>query len=129
MSTKPQTAEALLTQLRSVIDKRAEIDAELSDIKQQKAAIESELLKMANSLGTDVLRVPGVASITVRDKMTARTDPEKWDAVYAWCVEQDHTQCMRKQLNDKAVIELIEQGICPPGVTVDSFKQLTAKAL
>jgi hypothetical protein len=123
----PSDVNAQLASLRQVIDLReklSEIDSELSKRRQ---SLESELLGYHESSGLEQVKGGGL-SVTFKDDMRTRVDPEQWDAFYRWAVDTHNTQCLYKQAATAKLLDVIaEGGGLPPGVTVESFVKVNTR--
>lgn len=113
--------------LEALSDIIADIDHHnecLKSLNERKAEIERALLAFADDTGLDSFATSGM-SIFVRDKMRAKYDPEKWDNVVKWAVENDKTFIVQRRLSDAKIADMFEAGeTLPDGLSVEPFQTI-----
>lgn len=122
------TERELLAHWRWLADRRDEINAELSRNREQMDATEKairECLERTDRWHDGMGTKSEGLSCTVRTKWRAKYEPSKWQDLLKWAGESGHVAVVQRRLGDKAVMELVDNGIpLPDGLSVESYEDL-----
>ena len=122
------TITPLLEELRSVIDRREELATEDKGLAERKAEIERALLEYQKATGVEALKGGGMSVTFDADAMRAKYDPERWDAIIRWAVEQNQTHIIQRRMTDAKVIDLVNTGVAlPDGLTLEPYVKLSTR--
>lgn len=118
-------AGELLDRCRDVRDARDQIkqaDSVLGGIEDE---IEVHVLRIAEAQEVDALSGRRM-SCTVRDDQRARYDPEKWDAILQWAIQNGHGYIFHRRMADAKVEQLAIDGVeFPDGLTLEPYKKIS----
>jgi len=122
-------AGTLLNGLRRVADLREAIAAIDKLLSKEKAYIESAIVKESELSGSLAFKNEAM-SVSVKDGTSFRVDPEKWNSIYDWAVRTGNHGLLYKQVSSKVLSEIVASGgAMPEGITMDSFKKISARRL
>lgn len=66
---------------------------------------------------------------TIKKDVKPRIDPEKWNEFHQWVAENGRFDLLQKRMSDKAVMELINEGVELPGVEKMHVKSVSVRKI
>lgn len=123
------TRPELLAAYRSALDALDAINAEKSRAQAEADRLESAIRAELESSGEWQpgcgIKAPGM-TVNVVQKWRAKYDPSLWPTLIAWAGEHGASHLVQRRLNDKAVLEMHDNGQpLPDGLTLEAFLDLT----
>lgn len=122
------TADKMVKAYIKMRDHRAALKAQYEDedtnVKDQMAFIESELLELCKTVGTDGLKTQfGTVSRSVK----TRYDATDWEAMHKFILAQNAPDLLERRVAQRAMKEFIENNpeLMPPGLNVTSQYAIT----
>ena len=122
------TADKMVKAYIKMRDHRATLKAQYEDedanVKDQMASIESELLELCKTTGTDGLKTQfGTVSRSVK----TRYDATDWEAMHKFILAQSAPDLLERRVAQRAMKEFIENNpeLMPPGLNVTSQYAIT----
>jgi hypothetical protein len=103
---------------------KAQYEDEDANVKDQMAFIETELLELCKTTGTDGLKTQfGTVSRSVK----TRYDATDWEAMHKFVLEQSAPDLLERRVAQRAMKEFIENNpeLMPPGLNVTSQYAIT----
>ena len=103
---------------------KAQYEEEDASVKDQMAAIETELLELCKTTGTDGLKTQfGTVSRSVK----TRYDATDWEAMHKFVLEHSAPDLLERRVAQRAMKEFIENNpeLMPPGLNVTSQYAIT----
>ena len=103
---------------------KAQYEDEDASVKEQMAAIESELLELCKTTGTDGLKTQfGTVSRSIK----TRYDATDWEAMHKFVLEHSAPDLLERRVAQRAMKEFIESNpeLMPPGLNVTSQYAIT----
>ena len=117
--------DAALVRLRSIVDQCDDLNGQLATLKTERDAIERGLIGFSEQSGLTAFATEGMG-ITIREKLRAKYDPEKWDELMKWAAANDKTYLIQRRLSDTKVVELVENGEpLPDGLSLEPFSTVS----
>lgn len=117
----------LLEAFAKASDEAAQLSALLASVNSRMAAIKGSIKHKLIETGIDKASGSGLTA-SLRDRMKAKYDPEKWEQIVAWAVSSGHDHIVQRRLTDAAVVELVTNGIVlPDGLSVESFTDIDVR--
>lgn len=121
---KPNIAD-MLARKRSILDQLEQLSAAERTLKNSEAEVDEMIRNTMKDHGLEKAAGNGL-SVTLGDKWRARYEPDKWDSIVAWCVENGRTDLVQRRFADARVMELVDNGTTlPVGLSVESFPSLS----
>lgn len=127
----PDSLNYLLDIYMKTRDKRAAIkrvfEEEDNKLKKLHGAIEVKLMQMMKDIGTDNLKVDGLAMAYLTPKTFVSA--KDWDAVWDYIEKSGNVSLLQRRLSEKAVKEYMEAngGDLPPGVDVHTERTVVVR--
>lgn len=122
------TADKMVKAYIKMRDHRSTLKAQYEDedasVKDQMAFIETELLELCKTTGTDGLKTQfGTVSRSVK----TRYDATDWEAMHKFVLEQSAPDLLERRVAQRAMKEFIENNpeLMPPGLNVTSQYAIT----
>mgnify|MGYP003650467254 CR=1 FL=1 len=122
------TADKMVKAYIKMRDHRSALKAQYEDedasVKDQMAFIETELLELCKTVGTDGLKTQfGTVSRSVK----TRYDATDWEAMHKFVLEQSAPDLLERRVAQRAMKEFIENNpeLMPPGLNVTSQYAIT----
>jgi hypothetical protein len=122
------TVDKMVNAYIKMRDHRSAIKAQYEDeddsVKEQMAAIDSELLELCKTTGTDGLKTQfGTVSRSVK----TRYDATDWEAMHKFVLEHSAPDLLERRVAQRAMKEFIESNpeLMPPGLNVTSQYAIT----
>jgi hypothetical protein len=122
------TADKMVKAYIKMRDHRSALKAQYEDedanVKDQMAFIETELLELCKTTGTDGLKTQfGTVSRSVK----TRYDATDWEAMHKFVLEQSAPDLLERRVAQRAMKEFIENNpeLMPPGLNVTSQYAIT----
>ncbi len=116
--------DAMLTELRSIVDQSDALNDQLSALSERKREIERGLIAFSEDSGLTSFATEGM-SITVKEKTRAKYDPERWEELVGWAVANDKTYLIQRRLTDAKVVDMVDNGEpLPEGLSLEPFAQV-----
>ena len=122
------TVDKMVNAYIKMRDHRSAIKAQYEDednsVKDQMAAIESELLELCKTTGTDGLKTQfGTVSRSIK----TRYDATDWEAMHKFVLEHSAPDLLERRVAQRAMNEFIENNpeLMPPGLNVTSQYAIT----
>lgn len=139
LRTKPSQGEhnvhnvkQILSRLLDIRNRKERLRAEEKELSGQQRALEYDLLEIHETTDQTKFEVDGVplAASVNPNAMRARYDPEAWPETQKWLIEHDYGHVIQRRLNDRAVVELLDQGVeLPDGLSVEAYPKLSIRRL
>jgi hypothetical protein len=108
--------------IRLAMDKRAEaVKARESELKEYLI----DNIDVDNEAGVMGMRYRA----TIKTNEMPRMDAEYWPQFHAWIAENNRFDLLQKRLSDKAVMELINEGVELPGIEKMKVKSVSVKKI
>ena len=122
------TADKMVKAYIKMRDHRSSLKAQYEDadanVKDQMAFIETELLELCKTVGTDGLKTQfGTVSRSVK----TRYDATDWEAMHKFILAQSAPDLLERRVAQRAMKEFIENNpeLMPPGLNVTSQYAIT----
>lgn len=128
MQTVTRKISDILADYRASLDRVDDAKAALRAAEDARDNAEHELRSAMEAAGLtdDGAKVSGAGvTVTWRQKMRAKYDPAKWDTLVRWAVDTNNQHIVQRRLTDKAVLELIDNGVAlPDGLSVEAYDDI-----
>jgi hypothetical protein len=122
------TVDKMVNAYIKMRDHRSAIKAQYEDednsVKDQMAAIETELLELCKTTGTDGLKTQfGTVSRSIK----TRYDATDWEAMHKFVLEHSAPDLLERRVAQRAMKDFIENNpeLMPPGLNVTSQYAIT----
>ena len=88
----------------------------LTELKDHANALEDQIKTIMSDMA---LKKAGteLASISISETIVPTADPEHWNEIREWAIENDYQELLPRSLNQTSYRELLEMGIEIPHVT------------
>jgi hypothetical protein len=109
--------------------KHDDLQSELSAIKNEMDEIEDTMLKGMVEGGSepgDAFKCNGL-SFTLREKNVVGYEPEHWEGICKFAVENGFTSMIQRRINEKVALELMMDGRAPEGLKLTTIKRLEVR--
>lgn len=125
MVAEKTNVQAVLAELREVIDERERLAQEDRTLAKRRERLEGELLSFHESSGLDSLSGAGLSVHFDSAAMRCKYEPDRWTEIVRWAVESGNDFIIQRRLTDTKVLDLVENGVeLPPGLTLESYTKL-----
>src|SRR5688572_1521470 len=104
-----RNTQAVLTELRSVIDARERLAAEDRALAKRREELESSLLSFHDETGLDSLSGAGLSISFDSAAMRCKYEPDLWASIIRWAVDSGNDFIIQRRLTDAKVLDLIAQ--------------------
>lgn len=114
MTTAPPTSGYIgpvAEKLRELKTRRLELNRQADEITQEIRATEEIIIDYLQEQGMAGAKLPDGTSMSISTKTKPAVDAEQWDDVWRWCVTNNYTQLLYKQLTQAPYRELLEMGV------------------
>ena len=98
-----------------------------NQIKANMAQVEVALMRMMKEVGSDNLKIKGLAQAYLTTKTFAGA--KDWDALWKYIEESGNLDLLQRRISKKAVLEYMEanDGDLPPGVNVTTERAVVVR--
>tara|TARA_Y100001938_G_scaffold77886_1_gene107670 strand:+ start:185 stop:586 length:402 start_codon:yes stop_codon:yes gene_type:complete len=115
----------VVDEFADVVDRIAELNEELSILKKNKSDLEYSLRRLGEETGLDKFQTDRI-SVSITESPVAAFDPESWDNILKWCLDNDLTEVVQRRLTAKKLQSLAEDGVpFPEGLALDTVEKVT----
>ena len=123
------TNKELAVRYSDLRKKHDDLTSEASAIKNEMDEIEDAMLK--SMLDEELepgegLKCNGL-SFTLREKSVVGYEPEHWEGICKFAVENGYTSMIQRRINDKIALELMMDGKAPEGLKLTTIKRLEVR--
>lgn len=120
------TADKLVKAYIKIRDKRAELSKQDTELEEQQAVIQAELLEICKEAGTDMLRTEFG---TVSRRTSKNYWTSDWDSFYKFIKEHDAFHLLHQRISNKNVDTFLEENpdLHPPGLNADASYAVTVR--
>lgn len=118
---------SLCSQLRLVLDRIDDVNAQLKSIKEDKDRISREIQALMESSGLDSVKnaSAGIA-VTLREDLEPTYDPEKYEDIFQWCAKVGREDFVQRRLSGARIREFVDSGGgLPQGLTLTPVTKVT----
>lgn len=108
----------------AVLDKLEDATKEFEAVK---SAMRQEFINRARVEGVEKFSGAGV-TVTIKDKLVEKYDPQRWDEILKELVERGHGYCVHRRISVSKLQELMDAGErLPAGLTIETIKEVSHK--
>jgi hypothetical protein len=91
-----------------------------TELKDEAKELEREVVEAMSDIGLSKAGT-ATAQISISSQVVPTVDPDNWDSIRKWAVENDYQELLPRSLNQSAFRELLNMGIEVPNV--ESFQK------
>ena len=122
--TKPKISD-VLDQYTDVIDQIKEHQENISMLTRQKEDFEWSLRRYGEETGLDKFQTDRI-SVTLGDKQVAKFEPDSWDKILQWCLDNNLTDVVQRRLTPTKLQSLAEDGVAfPDGLSLETIDKVS----
>lgn len=112
------SAKNLESKIDELYELKAMIRAEMRRVNELKEIAVSLEEEIVTTMGDLALKKVGtdLASVSLSETIVPSADPEYWNDIRVWAIENDFQELLPRQLNQTSYRELLEMGIEVPHV-------------
>ena len=119
--------ETKIDKLYAINTEMKEFNAMVSELKDEARALEEEITTMMADFGLSKAGT-STAQISISSQVVPSVDPDHWDEIRKWLVDNDYQELLPRSLNQAPYRELLNIGIEVPYVEkFDRFKMSVRK--
>lgn len=121
-----KTESDLLGELFEVTNLIDDLNEKFSAAYARRKEIENRLVELHNATGLSSLSNEQISVSFTPNTPRAVPNPEDWDNIHKWFVENGYGYCVHRRLSDSKVMELLTSGVeLPKGLDFEFYTKVS----